>query len=164
MSASIAGQQTSEFNDLNPPDSGDKPPKARELCVVKSAELFCYTAVVVTDKTGVQSEFQLMQVSLVCSAGFNCNHSCSLCKCEICRVETRYCWSRGIGTSECFSLPEKLIKYVLSVNRLRRRTNNNLLELVLNAESLRSNILEKVSSNRLTSQKLFMINFALHNS
>lgn len=103
MSASIAGQQTSEFNDLNPPDSGDKPPKARESCVVKSAELFCYTVVVVTDKTGAQSEFQLMQVSLVCSAGFNCNHSCSLCKCKISRVETRYCWSRGIGTSECFS-------------------------------------------------------------
>lgn len=78
MSASIAGQQTSEFNDLNPPDSGDEPQKARELCVVKSAELFCYTVVVVTDKTGAQSEFQLMQVSLVCSAGFNCNHSCSL--------------------------------------------------------------------------------------
>lgn len=96
MSASIAGNQTSEFNDLNPPDSGDKPSN-----VVKSAELFCY--VVVTDKTGAQSKFQLMQVSLVCSAGFNCNRSCSLCKCEISRDETRYCWSRGIGTSECFS-------------------------------------------------------------
>lgn len=64
MTVNIPKQQALEFIDLSPPDSTDKPRNVKELCAVKT-QLF-YTAVVVTDKTGVKSVFQLMQVSLVC--------------------------------------------------------------------------------------------------
>lgn len=67
MSVSIAKQQALEFIDLNPPDS-DKPRNVKELCALKRTKSLFYTAVVVTDKTGVKSEFQLMQVGLVCLA------------------------------------------------------------------------------------------------
>lgn len=60
ITTSIASKQ---FNDPNPPDS-DKPANVEELSAVTKEKSRFYTAVVVTDKTGGKSVFQLMQVSL----------------------------------------------------------------------------------------------------
>lgn len=89
MTVSIAKQQALEFIDLNPPDSDDKPRNVKELCAVKSRKSLFYTAVVVTDKTGVKSVFQLMQVNLVSLDKFLKGACFLLSQCEFYGMSTR---------------------------------------------------------------------------